>query len=137
MPTRPETYLTEMNRATSSTNIISSTGDPTRREEPGEKKTNYLKKPQRAPCLHLRMTPNVPEIIKSHGDDDIHASAKRSAKWQMTFIFGKCKCLNTVPEQRDTGMNYATGGIILSSNVNEKKWHMTTVSAYDEISFVK
>ena len=50
--------------------------------------------------------------------DDIDKLVRSFEKWQMLFSFGKCKCLNTGPE--NTGMNYEMGGTILSKTVKEK-----------------
>ena len=43
---------------------------------------------------------------------------KWSDKWQMLFIFWKCKSLHTGPG--NTGMNYEMGGTILSKTAKEK-----------------
>ena len=50
--------------------------------------------------------------------DDIDKLVRWSEKWQMLFIFGKCRCLRTGPG--NTGMDYEMGGIILSKTVKEK-----------------
>ena len=55
--------------------------------------------------------------------DDIYQLVKWSEKWQMLFIFGKCKCLHTGP--RNTVMNYDMGGAILSKRVKEKDLGVT------------
>ena len=49
--------------------------------------------------------------------DDIDKSVKCLEQWQMSFNFGKCKCLHTGPG--NTGMNYEMGGTILSKTVKE------------------
>ena len=55
--------------------------------------------------------------------DDINKLVKWSEKWQMLFIFGKCKCLHTGPG--NTGMNYEMGGTVLSKTVKEKDLGVT------------
>ena len=50
--------------------------------------------------------------------DDIDKIVRWSEKWQMLFIFGKCKYLHTWPG--NTGMNFEMGGTILSKTVKEK-----------------
>ena len=50
--------------------------------------------------------------------DDIDKVVRWSEKWQMLFNFGKCKYLHTGPG--NSGMNYETGGTILSKTVKEK-----------------
>ena len=55
--------------------------------------------------------------------DDIDKLVKWSEKWQMLFIFGKCKCLHT--GLGNTGMNYEMGGTILSKTMNEKDLWLT------------
>ena len=40
--------------------------------------------------------------------DDIDTFVKWCKKWQMSFNFGKCKCLHT--GTGNTGMNYQMGG---------------------------
>ena len=57
-------------------------------------------------------------LDKQHLQEDIDQLVKWSAKWQMLFNFGKCKCLHTGPG--NTGMNYEMGGTILSKTVKEK-----------------
>ena len=60
--------------------------------------------------------------IKEIGDtqilqDDIDKLVRWSQKWQMSFNFGKCKCLHIGPG--NTGMNCEMGGTILSETVKE------------------
>ena len=55
--------------------------------------------------------------------DDFDKLVRWSAKWQISFNFGKCKCLLTGPG--DTGMNYEMVGTILSKTVNEKYLRVT------------
>ena len=69
------------------------------------------------------MTLNCLEKLKEIGDkqklqDDIDKLVRWSGKWQVSFNFGKCKCLHTGPG--NTGMNYGIGGSILSKTVKEK-----------------
>ena len=61
------------------------------------------------------------EIIgdKQKLQDDIDKLFRWSAKWQMLFNFGKCKCQHTGPGNTD--MNYEMGGTILSKTVTDKK----------------
>ena len=60
---------------------------------------------------------------KQNLQDDIDTLVKWSAKWQMLFNFGKCKCLHTGPG--NTGMNYEMGGTILSKTGKEKDLGVT------------
>ena len=60
---------------------------------------------------------------KQNLQDDIDKLVKWSAKWQMLFNFGKCKCLHT--GQGNTGMNYEMGGTILSKTVKEQDLGVT------------
>ena len=55
--------------------------------------------------------------------DDIDKLFKWFEKWQMSFNFGKCKCLHTGPG--NTGMNYEMGGTIISKTVKEKNLGVT------------
>ena len=55
--------------------------------------------------------------------DDINKLVKWSEKCKMLFNFGKCKCLHTGPG--NTGVNYETGGTILSKTVKEKDLGVT------------
>ena len=50
--------------------------------------------------------------------DDMDKLVRWSDKWQTLFNFGKFKCLHT--GSGNTGMNYETGGTILSKTVKEK-----------------
>ena len=66
--------------------------------------------------------------VKEIGDkfflqDDIDKLVKWSEKWQMSFNFGKCKCLHT--GLGNTGVNYEMGGTILSKTVKEKDLGVT------------
>ena len=66
--------------------------------------------------------------VKEIGDkkklqDDIDKLVKWSEKWQMSFNFGKCKCLHT--GSGNTGVNYEMGGTILSKTVKEKDLGVT------------
>ena len=71
---------------------------------------------------------NLLRKVKEIGDkqnlqDDIDKLVKWSAKRQMLFNFGKCKCLHTGPG--NTGMNYEMGGTILSKTVKENDLGVT------------
>ena len=66
--------------------------------------------------------------VKEIGDtfflqDDIDKLVKWSEKWQMSFNFGKCKCLHT--GSGNTGVNYDMGGTIISKTVKEKDLGVT------------
>ena len=50
--------------------------------------------------------------------DDIDKLVRWSAKWQMLFNVGKCKCLHIGPGNTD--MNYEIRGTILSKTWKEK-----------------
>ena len=54
---------------------------------------------------------------------DINKCVRWSEKWQMLFNFGKCKCLHT--GSGNTGMNYETGGTILSKTMKENNLGVT------------
>ena len=74
--------------------------------------------------------------VKEIGDkqnlqDDIDKLVKWSAKWQMLFNFGKCKCLHT--GQGNTGMNYEMGGTILSKTVKEQDLGVTMNASNAEL----
>ena len=55
--------------------------------------------------------------------DDIDKLVRWSEKWQISFNFGKCKCLHTWPG--NTGMNFEIRGTILSKTVKEKHLGLT------------
>ena len=50
--------------------------------------------------------------------DDIDRLITLSSKWQMLFIFDKCKCLHA--GHGNTGVNYEMRGTILCKTVKEK-----------------
>ena len=55
---------------------------------------------------------------KQQLQDDIYKLIKWSEKWQMLFIFEKCKCLQA--GRGNTWVNYEMGGTILCETVKEK-----------------
>ena len=71
---------------------------------------------------------------KQNLQDDIDKLVKWSEKWQMSFNFGKCKCLHIGPG--NTNMTYEMGGTILSITEKEKDLGVTMNVWKDNITRV-
>ena len=68
---------------------------------------------------------------KQHLQNDLDRLVKWSAKWQMLFNFGKCKCLHT--GHRNLNVNYRMGDTVLGTTVKEKDLGVT-ISADMKVS---
>ena len=55
---------------------------------------------------------------RQHLQDDLNKLIEWSEKWQMLFIFGKCKCLHTGHGNEDA--QYTMGGTVLNTTLKEK-----------------
>ena len=68
---------------------------------------------------------------KQHLQNDIDRLVKWSEKWQMSFNFGKCKCLST--ENGNLDANYKMGDTVLGTTAKEKDLGVT-ISADMKVS---
>ena len=66
-----------------------------------------------APCIHW----DADDGDRQHLQDNLNKLTEWSEKWQILFIFGKCKCLQTGHGNTDT--QFTMGGTVLNTTVKE------------------